>query len=212
MQNLKKYKDFLPPDASCLSPLGEELLKAGVMKELNPEYLVVHQRKPSTYAGHPFIIEMAIAYGGGVPKRGCFVIYRFANKIPLLYDEASDVSYRVISAMNWRRYKVAPDMPIAIVVHICSTKVPYKTVGKEFIADRPEIRREVANALREVARQLQHFLSRQEHVHMEKKRLGIFGKYLPKIAQFSTTLAGQERVPDIDKLLKSVQKYGAEES
>jgi len=73
--------------------------------------------------------------------------------------------------MNWRRYKVAPDMPIAIVVHICSTKVPYKTVGKEFIADRPEVRREEANALREVARQLQHFLSRQEHVHMEKKRL-----------------------------------------
>jgi DNA topoisomerase-6 subunit B len=147
-----------------------------------------------------------------VPKRGTFVIYRFANKIPLLYDEASDVSYRVISAMNWRRYKVAPDMPIAIVIHICSTKVPYKTVGKEFIADRPEVRREEANALREVARQLQHFLSRQEHVHMEKKRLGIFSKYLPKIAQFSATLAGETRIPDIDKLLKSVQKYGAEES
>jgi DNA topoisomerase-6 subunit B len=212
MQNLKKYKDFLPPDASCLSPLGEDLLRAGVMKELNPEYLVVHQRKPSTYAGHPFTIEMAIAYGGGVPKRGTFVIYRFANKIPLLYDEASDVSYRVISAMNWRRYNVAPDMPIAIVIHICSTKVPYKTVGKEFIADRPEVRREEANALREVARQLQHFLSRQEHVHMEKKRLGIFSKYLPKIAQFSATLAGETRIPDIDKLLKSVQKYGAEES
>jgi DNA topoisomerase VI subunit B len=212
MQNLKKYKDFLPPDASCLSPLGEDLLRAGVMKELNPEYLVVHQRKPSTYAGHPFIVEMAIAYGGGVPKRGTFVIYRFANKIPLLYDEASDVSYRVISAMNWRRYKVAPDMPIAIVVHICSTKVPYKTVGKEFIADRPEVRREEANALREVARQLQHFLSRQEHVHMEKKRLGIFSKYLPKIAEFSATLAREKRIPDIDKLLKSVQKYGAEES
>jgi DNA topoisomerase-6 subunit B len=129
-----------------------------------------------------------------------------------LYDEASDVSYRVISAMNWRRYKVAPDMPIAIVIHICSTKVPYKTVGKEFIADRPEVRREEANALREVARQLQHFLSRQEHVHMEKKRLGIFSKYLPKIAQFSATLAGETRIPDIDKLLKSVQKYGAEES
>jgi DNA topoisomerase VI subunit B len=212
MQNLKKYKDFLPPDASCLSPLGEELLKAGIQKELSPEYLVVHQRKPSTYAGHPFIVELAMAYGGNVPKRGTFVIYRFANKIPLLYDEASDVSYRVISAMNWRRYKVAPEMPIAIVVHICSTKVPYKTVGKEFISDRPEVRREVANALREVARQLQHFLARQEHVHMEKKRLGIFSKYLPKIAEFSTILAQQERRPDIDKLLKSVQKYGAEES
>ena len=212
MQNLKKYKDFLPPDASCLSPLGEELLKAGVTKELNPEYLVVHQRKPSTYAGHPFIVEMAMAYGGGVPKRGNFVIYRFANKIPLLYDEASDVSYRVISAMNWRRYKVSPDMPIAIVVHICSTKVPYKTVGKEFISDRPEVRKEVANALREVSRQIQHFLARQEHVHMEKKRLGIFSKYLPKIAEFATNLAGKEKRPDIEKLLKSVQKYGNEES
>ena len=212
MQNLKKFKDFLPPDASCLSPLGEELLKAGVMKELNPEYLVVHQRKPSTYAGHPFIVEMAMAYGGNVPKRGNFVIYRFANKIPLLYDEASDVSYRVISAMNWRRYKVSPDMPIAIVVHICSTKVPYKTVGKEFLSDRPEVRREVANALREVARQIQHFLARQEHVHMEKKRLSIFSKYLPKIAEFATILAVKEKKPDIEKLLKSVQKYGAEEN
>ena len=212
MQNLKKYKDFLPPDASCLSPLGEDLLKAGILKELKPEYLVVHQRKPSTYAGHPFIVELAMAYGGDVPKRGTFVIYRFANKIPLLYDEASDVSYRVIAAMNWRRYKVQPEMPIAIVVHICSTKVPYKTVGKEFISDRPEVRREVANALREVARQLQHFLSKQEHVHNEKKRLGIFSKYLPKIAEFSTTLAGETRKPDIEKLLKSVQKYGAEEN
>jgi len=211
MQNLKKYKEFLPPDASCLSPLGEDLLRAGITKELNPEYLVVHQRKPSTYAGHPFIIEVGIAYGGEIPKRGSFVIYRFANRIPLLYDEASDVSFRVITAMNWRRYKVSPDMPIAIVVHICSTKVPYKTVGKEFIADRPEVRREIANELREVARQLQHFLSKREHVDKERKRLSIFAKYLPKIAQFSSMLAGKDRLPDVDKLIKSVQKYGAEE-
>jgi DNA topoisomerase-6 subunit B len=212
MQNMKRFKEFLPPDASCLSPLGEELLKTGIMKELKPEYLVVHQRKPSTYAGHPFIIEMGIAYGGEIPKRGNFVIYRFANRIPLLYDEASDVSFRVINSMNWRRYKVSPDMPIAIVVHICSTKVPYKTVGKEFIADRPEVKREVANALREVGRQLQHFLTRREHVDKEKKRLSIFAKYLPKIAQFSSSLAGKEKLPDIEKLLKSVQKYGAEET
>jgi DNA topoisomerase-6 subunit B len=210
-QNLKRFKDFLPPDASCLSPLGEDLLRAGIMKELNPEYLVVHQRKPSTYAGHPFIVEMGIAYGGGVPKTGGFVLYRFANRIPLLYDEASDVSFRVISSMNWRRYKVSPDMPIAIVIHICSTKVPYKTVGKEFIADRAEVRREVANELREVARQLGHFLARREHVDKERKRISIFSKYLPRIAQFSAMLAGKERIPEIDKLLKSVQKYGTDE-
>jgi len=211
MHMLKKFKDFLPPDASCLSPLGEDLLKAGIQKELKPEVIAVHQRRPATYAGHPFIIEVGIAYGGEIPKRGSFLIYRFANRIPLLYDEASDVSVRVISTMNWRRYHVSPDMPIAILVHICSTKVPYKTVGKEFIADRVEVRREMANGLREVARQIQLFLSRREHVDRDRKRLGVFSKYLPKIAQFSTRLAGKEKEPDIEKLLTSVKKYGAEE-
>jgi DNA topoisomerase-6 subunit B len=212
MHMLKRYKEFLPPDASCLSPLGEDLLKTGVMKELKPEFVAVHQRKPATYSGHPFIIEVGIAYGGEIPNRGFFTVYRFANRIPLLYDEAIDVSLRVITAMNWRRYRVTPDMPVVILVHICSTKVPYKTVGKEFIADRPEVRREIANGLREVARQVQHFMSKREHVDKERKRLGVFGKYLPKIAQFSAQLAGKEKPPDIEKLLASVKKYGTEEA
>jgi len=208
MRMLKKFEDFLPPDANCLSLLGEELLKAGVLKELKPEFLVVQQRRPSAYAGHPFIVEVAIAYGGEIPKKENFLVYRFANRIPLLYDEASDVSVKVISSINWRRYKVTPDMPIAILVHICSTKIPYKTVGKEFIADRPEVRREIANGLREVARRLKHFLTRREHFKRERKRLDIFSKYLPKIAQFSTQLAGRKNNPDIEKLLKSVRKFG----
>src|SRR4030043_2369158 len=102
-------------------------------------------------------------------------------------------------------------MPVETVVHICSTKVPYKTGGKEFIADRPEVRREIANGLREVARQIQLFLSKREHVDKERKRLGVFSKYLPRIAEFSTKLAGKEKQPDIEKLLVSVKKYGAEE-
>jgi DNA topoisomerase VI subunit B len=68
----------------------------------------------------------------------------------------------------------------------------------------------VANALREVGRQLQHFLSKREHVDREKKRISIFAKYLPRIAEFSTTLAGKEKRPDIQKLIKSVQKYVTE--
>jgi DNA topoisomerase-6 subunit B len=212
MHMLKKFPDFLPPDASCLSPLGEDLLRTGILKELNPEFVSVHQRKPATYAGHPFIVETGIAYGGEIPARGNFMVYRFANRIPLLYDEANDVSLRVIQAMNWRRYRVTPEMPVAILVHICSTKVPYKTVGKEFIADRPEVRREVANGLREVARQIQFFLSKREHVDKERKRLGVFSKYLPRIAEFSTQLAGKKRRPDIEKLLASVKKYGSEEA
>ena len=208
---MKRFTDFLPPDASCLSPLGEDLLKAGILKELKPEFIAVSQRKPSTYAGHPFIVETAIAYGGDIPKKDDIVVYRFANKIPLLYDEASDVSVRVIRSINWRRYKVAAGMPLAIMVHLCSTKVPYKTVGKEFIADRPEVKSEILNGIREVARRLQTFLAKREHVAKEKKRLTVFAKYLPKIARFSTDLAGKTETPNIELLLKSVRKYDEQE-
>jgi len=207
---MEQFDGFLPPDPSCLSPIGEELLEAGVLKEMKPEFVAVYQRKPSTYSGHPFIVETAIAYGGNVPKKGDITLYRFANRIPLLYDEASDVSWRIIKDINWRRYRVTPDMPIAVLVHICSTKIPYKTVGKEFVADRPEVKREILNGMREVARQLQHFLTKQEHIETERKRLTTFSKYLPKIAQFSTELAGKEEPPDITELLRSVRRFERE--
>ncbi len=207
---MKKFDEFLPPDASCLSPLGEDLLRAGILKELKPEFTAVSQRKPSTYSGHPFIVETAIAYGGEIPKKDDFVVYRFANRIPLLYDEASDVSVKVIRSINWRRYKVSSGMPLAILVHVCSTKVPYKTVGKEFIADRPEVRGEILNGIREVARRLQTFLTKREYKAKERKRLSVFSKYLPKIARFSTELAGKSDEPDIEKLLKSVRKFEEE--
>ncbi|MGB9134921.1 MAG: DNA topoisomerase VI subunit B [Candidatus Bathyarchaeia archaeon] len=211
VQMMKRFEEFRPPSAGCLSPLGEELLKAGILKELKPEFISICQRKPSTYSGHPFVIEAAIAYGGEVPKKGDFVLYRFANRIPLLYDEASDVSYIVVKSMNWRRYRVTPEMSIAVLVHICSTKIPYKTVGKEFIADRPEVKKEILNGIREAARHLQRYLSKQEHVERDKRRLGIFVKYLPKIAKFATDLAGREKEPNIKRLLESVSVVGGKE-
>jgi len=212
VRTMKNFEGFRAPDASCLSPLGEELLKAGILKELEPEFIAVCQRKPSTYSGHPFVVETAIAYGGKVPKKDDIILYRFANRIPLLYDEASDISWRIIKSINWRKYKVTSDMPIAILVHLCSTKVPYKTVGKELIADRPEVKSEILNGVRDVARQLRHFLSKREYREKERRRLTIFSKYLPKIAKFSTELSGKEEEPDIRKLLWSVRKFEEEGS
>lgn len=204
---MKTFEDFLPPDPTCLSPLGEELLLKGIEKELQPEFVYVEQRKPSAYSGYPFIIEMGIAYGGEVPSSSNITLYRFANKIPLLYDEASDVSRIVINEKkDWRRYKVTPDMPIAIVTHICSTKIPYKTVGKEFIADLPEVEKEIRNGLNGIARRLAKFLSRKISSEYERKRVSVFAAYLPKIAKFSTDLSGKRRVPDIEPLLRSLRR------
>ena len=206
---MKEFKGFRAPDASCLSPLGPELLEAGVRKELKPEFVAVCQRRPAAYGGHPFIVEVAIAYGGQVPppKGGKITLLRFANRIPLLYDEASDVSRKIIDELNWRHYRVTPDMPVAVVVHICSTRVPYKTVGKEFIADRPEVRYEITQAIREVARKLQLYLARKERKKAAMRRYGVFAKYLPMIAEFSARLAGRN-VPDVSPLLEKVKAQG----
>ncbi|MFQ5762805.1 MAG: DNA topoisomerase VI subunit B [Candidatus Bathyarchaeia archaeon] len=210
---MKQFPDFRAPAADCLSPLGKNLLHAGVKKELNPEFISVKVRNPSVYSGFPFIVEVAVAYGGEVPKTGGPVLYRFANRIPLLYDEASDVSWKVINdLLNWRYYHVDfPDAALAIVVHICSTKIPYRSVGKEFIADIPEIEREILNGVRDAARDLSIFLSRKKAIETEKRRLDVFERFLPKIAQFSAQLAGRKELPDVKPLLKSVVKYGSED-
>jgi len=217
VQTMKSFKGFLPPDSSCLSPLGEELLEAGIRKELNPEFLAVEQRGASAYSGYPFIVEVAIAYGGGISNPPGITLYRFANRIPLLYDEANDISRIVLNEqVNWRHYKVTSDMPVVVVVHICSTKIPYKTVGKEFIADRPEVAREIKNGVSSVARRLAMFLTKKISVEHEKRRADVFSRYLPKIAQFSADLAGEPKKDDTEyvemvrPLLRSLMRYGSE--
>ena len=219
---MKNYEEFLSPDPSCLSPLGEDLLATGIKKELGitdeeiqngSAFVGTIQRKPATYGGFPFIVEVGLASSKNISTESRILLFRFANKIPLLFDEASDVSWKVVDTLiDWRNYKVVPgETPLAVFVHVCSTKIPYKTVGKEFIADRPEVEHEILNSIREAGRYLRLFLSRREHLATEKKRLDVFEKYLPKVARFSTKLARQKKEPDIRPLLKSVIKYGAEE-
>ena len=81
-------------------------------------------------------------------------VYRFANRIPLLYDEGSDVVLKVVNDIDWSRYKAKGDPPLVIVSHICSTRIPYKTVGKENVADRQEIERELKLCIQFLARKL----------------------------------------------------------
>lgn len=210
VRTAREFDGFIRPDPSCLSPIGEELLETGIRKEMNmgeDDFLKMVQRKPSTYLGFPFIIEAAIAHGKSIAKqtRGGIAIYRFANRIPLLFDESSGVVWKVVNRIiKWSTYKVSADTSLVVVVHVCSTKIPYKTVGKEYMADQPEVEREITNALRTVARSLRLFIARSIRIAREKRRLDIFEKYLPKIAEFSTKLSDREEPPSIEPLLAAV--------
>ena len=116
---LQRFPDFLQPDAAVLSPIGEEILQAGINKELQPEFSTVVTRPPSSYSGFPFLVEVGVAYGGKVLQPGV-KLFRFANRIPLLYDESSDVSFEVLNQeVDWRRYHVPPDAPVGMITHIC---------------------------------------------------------------------------------------------
>jgi DNA topoisomerase-6 subunit B len=206
----KDYKDFKRPDASCLSPIGEELLEKGIRKELGlteNDFLKVVSRKPSTYLGFPFIVETALATGPTIRKqyKAGTTIIRFANRIPLLFDESSGVIWKVVNRnIHWDTYNVSSDTPMVVVVHVCSTKIPYKTVGKEYMADQPEVEKEITNVIRTAARSLRLFISRSIRIEKERRRLDIFAKYLPKIAEFSMKLSDKEILPDIEPLLNAV--------
>ncbi len=198
---LQKFEDFMVPDSSCLAPLGEAPLEKGIKKFFNPDFTAVVQRSASAYSGFPFIIEMGIAYGGDIKSGGPHV-YRYANRIPLLYDEGSDVVLKVVNDTDWGRYKVKGEPPFIIVSHICSTRIPYKTAGKENVADRSEIERELRLGLQLLSRKLAAYMSKRGQADMAKKRANLYAKYLPQIAEFCTELAGNKKEPNYKKLLE----------
>lgn len=200
----KAYGKFRPPDPTPLSPVGKEFLEAGIRKIFNPDFLYVAVREPSSYSGHPFIVEAAVAYGGSIQLSETPNLYRFANKIPLLYDERADVAWKVVAErIDWSNYGVPKPAPLAVFTSICSTKIPYKTVGKEAVADRPEIERELTMALRECGRNLKLYLSRIEKREAAAKRLSLYAKYLPMIAEFSAKAAGV-KTPEVKPVLKKL--------
>ena len=64
---------------------GEYNLRLGIVKELQPELVATHQGDARVLEGHAFIVEAAVSVGGRDIKPGINV-YRFANRIPLLFE------------------------------------------------------------------------------------------------------------------------------
>ncbi|MCE4625789.1 MAG: DNA topoisomerase VI subunit B [Desulfurococcales archaeon] len=185
---MKSYGKFRAPRSDHLSPIGEDLIVLGLRRMFNPDFAAAVTRTPKAYSGHSFIVEAGIAYGGGIPVRDEPLLLRYANKIPLLYEEKEGVIYKVVSQINWAQYNVKFPAPLVVLVHIASTRVPYKGVGKESIGDVPEIEKEIKIAVREVARKLRLYLSRKRREEEARKRIITISKYIPEIARSLATI------------------------
>jgi DNA topoisomerase-6 subunit B len=210
-RKLREYPRFRAPSADALSPFGPEIIEAGLRAILKPEFVTAVTRRPKAYEGHPFIVEVGIAYGGQIPPSNEPILLRYANKIPLLYDEKADVAWKVVDPRNfdWKAYLVTFPAPLAVLTHIASTNVPYKGVGKESVDDVPEIEQELRNALREAARRLRDYLLRKKKEEEAKKRVITFMKYTPEVAKSLATILHKLGVNEKDvqaKLLETMRK------
>lgn len=202
---MQAFEGWRRPKPSTLSPLGEELLAKGVREVLKPEFVAAVSRPPSSYAGHPFIVEVAVAYGGGIPLSEEPLLYRFANRIPLLYDEGVDVSMKVVKRIDWSVYKVKFPAQLAVVTHVCSTKVPFKGVGKEAVADVPELESEIEAGVRECSRRLRSYLSRMEKLMEARKWEITISKYVDEVASSLSYVAEEDKEVLRSKLLEFIK-------
>merc|ERR1712167_195545 len=74
--------------------LLESTTSVGVLKELNPTMVATFSDKESAHEGHPFLVEAAVSLGGEKLREGINV-FRYANRIPLLFEAGADVVTQV---------------------------------------------------------------------------------------------------------------------
>ena len=216
--NICKHTKFQSPNTDHLSPIGEKILTVGMTSEYsiiqNKEatnsgsqtHLTTKILKPALTAyssricvvnNRPTVVECGIAYGGDIPS---FKLYRFANKIPLLYDEGSDVAREVISEVGINKMGISKKevkeqfsnvetksdrtveyLPIHIFFHICSTKIPYKTAGKESIASEGDLKKYMKSCLSDLYRKVSAQIRRELKIKEDENKLRLYKHYIPFI-------------------------------
>lgn len=184
---IKRTKIMNPP-TDCLSPIGEGLILAGLKKQIQADFYTAVTRPPAVYRGNPFQIEAGLAYGGAIPADGLARVLRYANRVPLLYQQSACAVTRSVLNTAWRNYALQqssgalPSGPLIIMVHMASVWVPFTSESKEAVAHYPEIIKEIRLALQECGRKLAVFLRRRRKAAESERKKAYIQKYIPHVA------------------------------
>ncbi len=179
---------IMNPPTDCLSPIGEDLILAGLKKQIDAAFYTAVTRPPSVYRGNPFQIEAGIAYGGSIPADGLARVLRYANRVPLLYQQSACAITRSVLNTGWRNYALQqssgalPTGPLIIMVHMASVWVPFTSESKEAVAHYPEIIKDIRLALQECGRKLAVFVRRRRKAAESERKKAYIEKYIPHIA------------------------------
>ena len=225
---------IMAPPSNCISPIGEKAILHGLYKQIKGDFYTAVTRPPAVYRGNPFVIEAGLAFGKGpeqaankteLPKEPLAEgeshdddnelasVIRYANRVPLLYQQSACATFKAVLDTTWRNYGVAqsrgalPAGPMVIFVHMASVWVPFTSESKEAIADYDEIRKEIKLALQECGRRLGVFLRRRERAKGEFRRRNIFELYIEEVVEACNRLKGGKLAKE--KLKNQLQKIAA---
>jgi DNA topoisomerase-6 subunit B len=175
-----------PPTGQCLSPIGEDLIKQGLDKQFPLDFVRARTRPAGVCSGHPFLVEAAIGYGSKLPAEDKAQILRFANRVPLMYQQGACVITNAVAEVNWKQYGLGqsglPVEPVIILVHVASTNVPFTSESKDAIAAIPDIGKEIDLVLKELGRELKTFLNQRDKKKVADDRARAICSVIPEIA------------------------------
>ena len=201
---------ILAPSTNCVVPIGEEQLLAGLRQVVQAGFYTSVTRRPAVYRGNPFIIEAALAYGKpdqpddaprkprkdkspleepGDTNQPLARVLRFANRVPLQYQQGACAITKCVQELNWKSYGLSqsrgglPAGDLTIVVHMASVWVPFTSESKEAVASYPEILKEIRLALQECGRKLGTHVRRAVRLRQELKKRSYIEKYIPAIGE-----------------------------
>jgi DNA topoisomerase-6 subunit B len=114
---------------------------------------------------------------------------RFANKVPLLYEEGACAITKELKKITWRSYGLSnssgsmPSGPAIIVVHMASVWVPFTSESKASVASYPDINKELRLAIQECARSLQVYVKRKQKSALEEEKRQKFRGYSDEVSK-----------------------------
>jgi DNA topoisomerase-6 subunit B len=187
-------------EAEAPPPVPEATPEEGVEKIKGHNYFIATvTRPPKVYRGNPFQVEVGLAYGGSWPADKTIELFRFANRVPLLFQRGACGMTEAIVKTDWRNYLLSqpkgslPVGPMALLVHIASVWVPFTSEAKEALAHYPEIVREIQLAAQECGRKLATFIRKKQHADYQAQRRSIFELYIEEVADAIHKITGKSR-------------------
>ena len=201
---------LLAPPTDCLSPIEEILIKKGLSKAIDSRFASTVTRKPTVSQGNPFQIEVGLVFGGDLAADGPIEVLRFANRVPLMYQQGGCLMTKALESVNWKQYglehpggKGLPKGPAAVLIHLASTNVQFTSEAKEAVSDNVEVHEEIRKAMLEVGRGLKNHLKKSKQRKKAQEKFDLINIILPEISRKSSEMLGREE-PDLSPVITRI--------